>query len=161
MGKKIVITGVAGLLGAHLSRYLLDKGFDVIGIDDLSGGYKDFVDSRIIENNKFFEINLTDTEKLNKIFEDTKPEYVYHFAAYAAEGLSPFIRNFNYTSNIICSANVINACIKHNVTKIIFTSSMAVYGVGNLPFKEDQRPDPADPYGIAKYAARIKLLQKM
>ena len=76
MGKKIVITGVAGLLGAHLSRYLLDKGFDVIGIDDLSGGYKDFVDSRIIENNKFFEINLTDTEKLNKIFEDTKPEYV-------------------------------------------------------------------------------------
>ncbi|MFA7315472.1 MAG: NAD-dependent epimerase/dehydratase family protein [Candidatus Paceibacterota bacterium] len=157
MGKKIVITGVAGLLGAHLSRYLLDKGFDVIGIDDLSGGYKDFVDSRIIENNKFFEINLTDTEKLNKIFEDTKPEYVYHFAAYAAEGLSPFIRNFNYTSNIICSANVINACIKHNVTKIIFTSSMAVYGVGNPPFKEDQRPDPADPYGIAKYAIEMDL----
>ena len=155
--KKILITGNAGLLGSHFSKYLLDKGYDVIGIDDLSGGYKDFVDKRIIDNNKFFNINLTETKKLNEIFETTKPDYVYHFAAYAAEGLSPFIRNFNYTSNLICSANIINACITHGVKKIIFTSSMAVYGVGNPPFKEDQLPSPADPYGIAKYAVEMDL----
>ena len=154
---KVLITGVAGLLGTHLSRHLLDKGHDVVGIDDLSGGYLDFVDSRITENKKFYNINLAEVEKLNKIFEENKPEYVYHFAAYAAEGLSPFIRNFNYTSNLICSANVINACINNNVKKIIFTSSMAVYGIGNPPFKEDQLPEPADPYGIAKYAVEMDL----
>ena len=153
----VLITGNAGLLGSHLSRHLLDKGFNVVGIDDLSGGYMDFVDPRIVESKNFYNINLTEVEKLNKIFEDTKPDYVYHYAAYAAEGLSPFIRNFNYTSNLICSANIINACIKYNVKKIIFTSSMAVYGVGNPPFKEDQLPDPADPYGIAKYAVEMDL----
>lgn len=155
--KKVLITGIAGLLGSHLSRYLLDKGYTVIGIDDLSGGYLDFVDQRIISSDKFYKIDLTDAEGLNKIFEENKPDYVYHFAAYAAEGLSPFIRNFNYTSNLICSANVINSCINHEVKKIIFTSSMAVYGEGNPPFTEDQNPNPADPYGIAKYAVEMDL----
>jgi len=156
---KVLITGVAGLIGSHFSKYLLDKGYDVIGIDNLSGGYIDFVDKRFIKNNRFYEIDLLDKGGLAKIFDKHKPDYVYHFAAYAAEGLSPFIRNFNYTNNLLCSVNVINNCIAHDVEKIIFTSSMAVYGHGNPPFKEDQFPDPDDPYGIAKYGVEMDLKQ--
>ena len=150
---KVLITGIAGLLGANFSRYLLKKGYTVIGIDDLSGGYIENVPSEC----KFYNFNLTDSKKVNEVFENEKPNYVYHFAAYAAEGLSPFIRNFNYTNNLLASVNVINACINNNTDKLIFTSSMAVYGKGNPPFTESQKPSPEDPYGIAKYAVELDL----
>lgn len=156
---KVLITGVAGLLGSHFSKYLLDNGYEVVGIDNLSGGYLDFVDERIIKNKKFHKIDLENNKELEKIFKLEKPDYVYHFAAYAAEGLSPFIRNFNYKNNLICSINIINNCIKYNSKKIIFTSSMAVYGHGKPPFKENQIPNPADPYGIAKYSVEMDLKQ--
>ena len=149
----ILITGVAGLLGAHLSRQLLDKGNSVIGIDDLSGGFKSSVDKRV----ELYAINLSNQCMVNHIFETHSPDYVYHLAAYAAEGLSPYIRRHNYINNIVCSANVINACINHSTKKIIFTSSMAVYGTGRPPFTEDQLPSPEDPYGIAKYAVEMDL----
>ena len=150
---KVLITGAAGLLGANFSRYLLDKGYDVIGIDDMSGGFE----SSIPEGVEFYNQDLSDQSAVNDIFEKVKPDYVYHFAAYAAEGLSPFIRNYNYTNNVLCSANVVNACVNNSVEKVIFTSSMAVYGEGNPPFTEDQFPCPEDPYGIAKYAVEMDL----
>jgi UDP-glucose 4-epimerase len=84
----------------------------------------------------------------------------YHFAAYAAEGLSPFIRHFNYTNNVLASMSVINACINHDV-KMIFTSSMAVYGdrvpASHMGFSESQTPRPIDPYGVAKWAVEMDL----
>ncbi len=159
MAQKILVTGVAGLLGSHFSTYLLDKGYTVFGIDNLSGGYLDYVDKRLIKDKQFYKIDLIDQKALEKIFKKCKPDYVYHFAAYAAEGLSPFIRNFNYTNNLLCSVNVINNCIKYDVQKIIFTSSMAVYGHGKPPFKESQVPLPVDPYGIAKYTVEMDLKQ--
>src|SRR3990167_5498285 len=109
---KVLITGVAGLIGSHFSKYLCDKGYEVYGIDDLSGGDEENVDKRV----KFYKMNLIDCEW--EVMEGI--DYVYHFAAYAAEGLSPFIRNFNYTNNLLCSVNLINECIKHDVKKIIF-----------------------------------------
>lgn len=150
---KVLITGIAGLLGANFSRYLISKGYKVVGIDDLSGGYESSVPS----DASFYKGNLADSEFVNRVFRNEKPDYVFHFAAYAAEGLSPFIRTYNYTNNVISSSNVINACVNHDVKKIIFTSSMAVYGVGEPPFTEDQRPHPEDPYGIAKYAVEMDL----
>jgi UDP-glucose 4-epimerase len=150
---KVLITGVAGLLGANFSRYLLSKGYDVVGIDDLSGGYLDSVPAEM----KFYGVDLVDRLKTEEVFAKEKPDYVFHFAAYAAEGLSPFIRNYNYTNNVLASANVINACVNHDIKKVVFTSSMAVYGVGNPPFTEDQLPTPEDPYGIAKYAVEMDL----
>lgn len=153
---KILITGIAGLLGNHFSRYLYSLSHDVVGIDDFSGGYKDLVHEDI----PFYEHDLSENpEKLHSIFLEEKPEFVYHFAAYAAKGLSPFIRNFNYKNNVISSANVINECIKNNIKKIIFTSSMAVYGEGNPPYNEDQLLSPEEPYGIAKYAVEMDLKQ--
>jgi UDP-glucose 4-epimerase len=150
---KVLITGAAGLLGANFSRHLLNKGYKVVGIDDLSGGYEDSVPSEMT----FYKQDLSNRKAVEEIFSSEKPDYVFHFAAYAAEGLSPFIRNYNYTNNILSSANVINACVNHEVKKVIFTSSMAVYGVGNPPFIETQLPTPEDPYGIAKYAVEMDL----
>ena len=151
---KIFVTGCAGLLGANYTRHLLANGHEVIGIDDLSGGYKAFVTKG--ENFSFVKLNLERRKKIVDLFEEHKPEVLVHFAAYAAEGLSPFIRKFNYRNNLICSANLINECIKHD-TKFIFTSSMAVYGEQEPPFTEDKRPQPIDPYGIAKYAVECDL----
>ena len=151
---KIFVTGCAGLLGANYSRHLISAGHEVIGIDDLSGGYKAFVPKE--ENFSFVKLNLERRKKIIDLFEEHKPEVLFHFAAYAAEGLSPFIRNYNYRNNLVCSANLINECITHN-TKIIFTSSMAVYGEQAPPFTEDIRPQPIDPYGIAKYAVEVDL----
>jgi UDP-glucose 4-epimerase len=154
---KVLITGIAGLIGTHFSKYLLDKNYNIIGIDNLSGGYIDNIDDRIIHGGQFHEIDLRNTIDVNRIFDYYKPEIVYHFAAYAAEGLSPFIRVFNYSNNIIASMNVINNCIKYKSQKLIFTSSMSVYGRGNPPFTEDQNLNPIDPYGIAKYAVEQDL----
>ena len=151
---KIFVTGCAGLLGANYTRHLLSNGHQVIGIDDLSGGYKAFIPK--VENFTFAKFDLERRKKVVELFEEHKPDVLLHFAAYAAEGLSPFIRNFNYRNNLICSANLINECITHN-TKFIFTSSMAVYGEQEPPFTEDKRPQPIDPYGVAKYAVECDL----
>lgn len=151
---KILVTGCAGLLGSNYSRHLLKNGHEVIGVDNLSGGYKSFVPNW--EKFTFIKLNLENRKKVKEVFEKYKPEVLCHFAAYAAEGLSPFIRNYNYRNNLICSANLINESITHN-TKVIFTSSMAVYGDQDPPFTEDKRPQPIDPYGIAKYAVECDL----
>lgn len=153
MNKKILITGVAGMIGANFAEYLIDAGYEVFGIDDLSGGFEEHID----EDVRFYLCDLTNKEKVDQIFSDVKPDYVYHFAAYAAEGLSPFIRNFNYQNNLLASVNVINSCIKYNVKKMIFTSSMAVYGAAKPPFTENVIPNPTDPYGIAKLAVEMDL----
>jgi len=150
--KSIVITGVAGLLGSRLAKWIVENKpeYKVIGIDNLSGGYEEHIDSRVI----FYKADLA-SDDLNGIFSSHQVEYVYHFSAYAAEGLSPFIRRYNYTNNVVATANVINACITHDVKRILFTSSMAVYGEGKPPFNENDLPKPVDPYGIAKYACEM------
>lgn len=151
---RVLVTGCAGLLGSHFTRHLLDNGHEVSGIDDLSGGYIENIDPRL----DFFQRNLIDKEAVDGLFKSLKPEYVYHFAAYAAVGVSPFIRNFNYMNNIVASANVINGCINNDTKKIVFTSSMDVYGGDHKPpYDEHMTPEPEDPYGIAKYAVEMDL----
>ncbi len=151
---KIFVTGCAGLLGSNYSRHLMKHGYDVFGIDNLSGGHKAFIPKG--ENFTFVKLNLERRKKVEELFEKHRPDVLFHFAAYAAEGLSPFIRNYNYRNNLLCSANLINPCIKYK-TKMIFTSSMAVYGDQETPFTEDKRPQPIDPYGMAKYAVECDL----
>jgi UDP-glucose 4-epimerase len=153
--KTILITGVAGLLGSRLADWIIENKpeYDVIGIDDLSGGYKDNVHPKV----KFHLLDLKDT-KLKSIFEEEKPDYVFHFAAYAAEGLSPFIRTYNYQNNLVATANLVNECIRHNVKRLVFTSTLAVYGHGYGDiFDEVQIPKPIDPYGVAKYACEMDI----
>ena len=154
MGSTVLITGVAGLLGNHLARHLLSLGDRVIGVDNLSGGFEDLLPRH--SNFEFKNFDLTDSAQLRSIFEEFKPSCTYHFAAYAAEGLSPFIRKFNYINNVVASSSVINACIEFE-SKIVFTSSMAVYGNQKPPFVESMRPEPIDPYGIAKFTVEQDL----
>jgi UDP-glucose 4-epimerase len=146
--KKILITGCAGLIGANFSRYLLKKGYFVIGIDNFFGGYEDFLPSS--DNFIFYKKNL-ESDDIKDIFDLHSIDCVFHFAAYAAEGLSPFIRKFNYVNNVLSSVSLINECIERDI-KIVFTSSMAVYGNQPAPFTEDMIPAPIDPYGIAKFS---------
>jgi len=152
---KILITGVAGLLGSRMADWLIQNkpNFTIIGIDDLSGGYKENINEKVI----FYNLNLV-SESLDHIFNEWKPDYVYHFAAYAAEGLSPFIRMYNYQNNLVSTANIINQCIKHDVKRLIFTSSLAVYGHGyGGIFDENQIPNPIDPYGVAKFGCEMDI----
>lgn len=146
---KVLITGVAGLLGSRMASWILDNipECEVFGVDDLSGGYIENIDSRV----KFNKVDCADDE-FEKIFASIKPDYVYHFAAYAAEGLSSFIRKYNYRNNLLSTANIVNCCINNNTKRLIFTSSMAVYGKQTPPFDERLERKPIDPYGIAKAA---------
>lgn len=155
MSKKVLITGVAGLLGSRLADWLIENVEDVVvcGIDDLSGGYKENVNPNVY----FWNMNLTE-HPIENCFEVFKPDYVFHFAAYAAEGLSPFIREYNYTNNLVSTTRIVNLCIKHNVKRLVFTSSMAVYGHGEGGiFHEDMLRNPIDPYGVAKMASEMDI----
>ena len=152
---KVLITGVAGLLGSRLADWLVENHpqIQVVGIDDLSGGYKENVNPKV----EFWQMNLV-THPIENCFEVHKFDYVFHFAAYAAEGLSPFIRQYNYENNLVATARVINQCIKHDVKRLVFTSTLAVYGHGNYGiFDENQIPKPIDPYGVAKYACEMDI----
>ena len=142
-------------MGSRFADWVIKKIPDarVIGIDDLSGGF----DSNLNKDIIFYNINILD-DKLKEVFEQYKPDYVFHFAAYAAEGLSPFIRKYNYTNNLTCTTQIVNECIKHSVKRLIFTSTLAVYGHGfGGVFNEDQTPAPIDPYGVAKYACEMDI----
>ena len=157
MYSNFLITGVGGLLGSRLADYILKNYPDskVVGVDNLTGGFRSNIDKRVI----FYETDLA-SEKLEDIFTFHKIDYVFHFAAYAAEGLSPFVRKYNYTNNVIATANIVNECIKHNVKRLVFTSSMAVYGhgwEGKKSFEEGDIPKPIDPYGIAKYTCEMDI----
>ncbi len=151
---KVLITGVAGLLGANLADWIINNHPDceVVGIDNLSGGYMDNVNKKVM----FHQYDLND-HNIDDVFLLERPDIVYHFAAYAAEGLSPFIRAFNYENNLVGTARVINYCIKYNVKRLVYTSSMAVYGRGTPPFTEDSVPCPIDPYGVAKYGCEMDI----
>jgi len=153
--KTVLITGVAGLLGSRLADWIIENKpeYTVIGVDDLSGGYKENVNPKV----KFWQMNLID-HPIDNIFNTHKIDYVFHFAAYAAEGLSPFIRTYNYDNNLKSTARIVNECIKHDVKRLVFTSSMAVYGHGyDDIFNEDQQQAPIDPYGVAKYACEMDI----
>ena len=152
---KVLITGVAGLLGSRLADWLIENHpqVEVVGIDDLSGGYKENINPKV----EFWQMNLV-THPIENCFEIHKFDYVFHFAAYAAEGLSPFIRQYNYENNLVATARIINNCIKHDVKRLVFTSTLAVYGYGDGGvFDEQQTPKPIDPYGVAKYACEMDI----
>jgi UDP-glucose 4-epimerase len=148
-----LVTGGAGFIGSHVARHCLSLGHEVTVLDDLSGGFRDQVPGAA----RFVEDSVTDVKAVERLFNEGRFDYVYHLAAYAAEGLSHFIRRFNYTNNVIGSVNLINESVKHDVKCFIFTSSIAVYGASQVPMREDMTPEPEDPYGIGKYAVELDL----
>ena len=151
---KVLVTGGAGFIGAHVARHLLEAGYDVVVLDDLSGGYE----ANVPTGATFVNGSVTDPELVEDLFRTHEFAFVFHLAAYAAEGLSHFIRRFNYTNNVLGSVNVLNAAIRaENVERFVFASSIAVYGPAQTPMSEEVVPEPEDPYGIAKYAVELDL----
>jgi UDP-glucose 4-epimerase len=148
-----LVTGGAGFIGSHVARHCLAAGHRVVVVDDLSGGFEDHVPTGAT----LVRGSVTDAALLARLFDEYEFDYVYHLAAYAAEGLSHFIRRFNYTNNVVGSVNLINESVKHGIKCFVFTSSIAVYGAGQLPMTEAMVPQPEDPYGIAKYAVELDL----
>ena len=149
----ILVTGGAGFIGSHIVNDLLGMGHDVVALDDLSGGFRENVNPKAT----FIEGSINDIPLIESIFTRNRIEYVFHLAAYAAEGLSHFIKRFNYENNLIGSVNLINAAVNHDVKCFVFTSSIAVYGPGQLPMREEMTPTPEDSYGIAKLAVEQEL----
>ncbi len=154
----ILVTGGAGFIGSHIVDELV-KDNKIVVLDDLSGGFRKNVNKKAI----FIEGSILDIELLKTIFQEYKFDYVFHLAAYAAEGLSHFIKRFNYMNNLIGSINLINESILNKIKCFVFTSSMAVYGKNQLPMKEDMDPFPEDSYGIAKLTVEeeLKISKKM
>ena len=157
MKKSVLITGVAGLIGSRFAKWIIEEHpeYEVVGIDNLFGGYIENVPPKVV----FYKRELA-TDSLTDIFDKHEFEYVFHYAAYAAEGLSPFMRKFNYSNNILSTVNIINECINHDIKRLVYTSSMSVYGWGvkrGVQFDENDRPDPIDPYAISKYACEMDI----
>ena len=149
---KVLITGVAGFMGSHLADAFLAKGYDVIGIDNLLGGYEENVPSGV----DFHNIDLDNLELIQPLFEDV--DLVVHTACTAYEGLSVFSPSLVVRNTMQIATNIMSACVRANVKKIVHLSSMARYGTQEVvPFVESMVPKPQDPYGIAKYGAELMI----
>ncbi len=148
---KILITGVAGFLGSKFADWVVANypTTEIVGIDDLSGGYIENVNSNVT----LFQMNIVD-DPIENCFSSNQFDYVFHFAAYAPETLSPFVRVYNYKNNLLATSKIVNNCLNYNVGKLIFSSATAVYGRGyGHPYDELQSCNPIDPYGVAKYTS--------
>ena len=140
-------------MGSHVADACLELGMEVVATDDLSGGFLENVPSAAV----WVEGDLRDADFVQSLWDDGPFDFVYHLGAYAAEGLSHFIRAYNYRTNLEASVNLINGAVLGNVRRFVFTSSIAVYGAGQTPMREDMTPTPEDPYGISKYAVELDL----
>jgi UDP-glucose 4-epimerase len=151
--ERALVTGGAGFIGSHVTDELIAMGMGAVVLDDLSGGFK----ANVNPEAEFVEGSINDEELIKSLFNKYNFTYVYHLAAYAAEGLSHFIKKFNYENNLIGSVHLLNASVNHEIKCFIFTSSIAVYGANQLPMTEDLIPQPEDSYGVAKLSVEQEL----
>jgi UDP-glucose 4-epimerase len=151
---RALVTGAAGFIGSHVADHCLELGMEVVATDDLSGGFRENVPDGAV----WVEGDLRDAGFVESLWRNSGPyDFVYHLGAYAAEGLSHFIRAFNYRTNLEATMNLVNQAVLGDARRFVFTSSIAVYGAHQLPMTEDLTPVPEDPYGISKYAAELDL----
>ena len=148
---RIFVTGIAGFLGSHLADKFIADGHTVIGIDNMTGGYLDNVPKRAY----FWHADCCDLEMITELMKDV--DIVYHCAALAYEGLSVFSPKIVVESIVLATTSVISSAIQNKVRRFIYCSSMARYGTNKVPFTEDMKPNPQDPYGIGKYASELLL----
>ena len=149
--QRVFISGVAGFLGSHLADAFLADGHDVIGVDNMIGGYLDNVPSGV----DFHQYDCNDFLQLKEHMRGV--DIVYHCAATAYEGLSVFSPHMITQNVVTASTGMITAAVANKVRRFVMCSSMARYGTNRVPFTEDMTPKPQDPYGIGKYAAELML----
>jgi len=155
--KRVFVTGIAGFLGSHIADDCIKKGNLVSGCDNLIGGYR----KNVPNDAEFQEADCTDLETVSLLLQNV--ETVYHCAAYPHEGLSVFSPSLITKSVYQSTATVLSAFVQNRGRRFIFLSSMARYGTNTVPFTEDMRPNPQDPYGVAKVASEelVKLMARI
>jgi len=147
---KVFITGVAGFLGSHLAERLLTRGYEVVGVDNLIGGYLDNVNPKV----EFYEGDCNDIDLMVKYTQGC--DVVFHAACTAHDGLSVFSPAFITQNTFQITMNVLSAALQNNVKKFVYCSSMSRYGYQEkVPFTEDMICNPQVPYAIAKYASEM------
>ncbi|MGW2702301.1 NAD-dependent epimerase/dehydratase family protein [Streptomyces sp. NPDC001340] len=148
-----LVTGGAGFIGSHLVASLIERGDDVVVLDNLDGGKTENVPvgATLVVG------SVADQATVAELFASYRFDGVYHLAAFAAEGISHAVKHHNYSVNVLGSINLINASLAAKVRFFGFASSVAVYGHGHVPMREDEHPVPADSYGNAKLAVEREL----
>ncbi|NLY44987.1 MAG: UDP-glucose 4-epimerase GalE [Tissierella sp.] len=144
----ILITGGAGYIGSHTVRYFLDQGEEVIVVDNLQSGHKE-----LVQTDKFYNLDIRDKERLDKVFKENKIEGVIHFAANSLVGESmtnPYEYYHNNVYGMLCLLDIMR---QNHVDRIVFSSTAATYGEPkNIPILEDDETNPTNPYGETKLA---------
>ncbi|RJS74459.1 SDR family oxidoreductase [Methanophagales archaeon] len=156
---KVLVTGGAGFIGSHTVDALVKNGYEVAVVDNLSNGRKE----NINKDAKFYEIDV-ESEKLKRVFESERPDMAIHLAAQISLRKSVENPMFDARQNILGSINLLQCCKEFEVDKIVYASSVAVYGEPKyLPVDEKHATKPASPYGLSKLAAEeyIKLYHRM
>jgi len=142
----ILVVGGAGYIGTHMVRDLLDQGYEVLVLDDLSRGHRD-----LLPGGTFIEGNLGDDRLLDDLFSRWKIQAVMHFAAFSLVGESVEKPLDYYLNNVAATVRLLKAMVRHGVEYFIFSSSAAVYGEpSEMPIREDHPCRPTNPYGTTK-----------
>ena len=148
---RVFITGIAGFLGSHIADRMIQSGHKVVGCDSMIGGSHENVPTGA----DFLIFDCCNLESMKEAVSGS--DIVYHCAATPYEGVSVFSPTI-ITRNIMqASASVFTAAISCGVKRVVYCSSMARYGIGNPPFREDDPVAPVDPYGISKVGAEMLL----
>jgi UDP-glucose 4-epimerase len=143
---KIFITGVAGFLGSHVADRMLELGYEVVGVDNLVGGFMENVNPKVT----FYEADCNDLEAMKKYMKGC--DVVFHAACTAHDGFSLFSPYYITKNTFENTMSVLSAAAYNKVNKFIYCSSMARYGKQpQLPYREDMECMPVTPYGVAKY----------
>ncbi len=149
--KRVLVTGGAGYIGSHAVVQLLDRGYEVVVLDNLENGYSELVDRRA----KFYLADLRDKNSLRRVFEAEKIDAVMNFAAYIKVGESVEKPTMYYENNTYGVMNLIDIMVEYEVKNIVFSSTAAVYGEvkGDKLVDEEFPTDPINPYGMSKLMA--------
>lgn len=146
-GMKVLVTGGAGYIGSICVEQLLDQGYRVVVVDNLSEGHRAAVDPRA----EFFELDLSDRPELFRLLEQQRPDAVMHFAASALVGESMKNPSKYFRNNVANGINLLEACVQAGTRRFVFSSTCAIFGVPKkLPIQEDQPKEPINPYGESK-----------
>lgn len=144
---KILVTGGAGYIGSHFTKFLIQNKHSVCVLDNLSRGHKEAVASGA----RFEQADLLDQESLKNVLRSFQPEAVVHFAAFAYVGESVEKPELYYQNNVMGSYNLIRACVENGVKNFVFSSTCSIYGNPiKVPISEDQVSNPINPYANTK-----------